>query len=156
MILDGQDHGDIVRSNLNDWYRSLFSPSVTAGILELSDLAGYRSIPVYIKGSQHIPPSVSSMRDAMPELFRLIKEEPVACVRAILGHFVFVFIHPFMDGNGRTGRFLMNAMLASGGYEWTVIPVDKRDNYMSALEDASVRCDIKAFTQLVNSECKKV
>jgi Fic family protein len=49
-------------------------------------------------------------------------------VRVVLGHFVFVYIHPYIDGNGRMGRFLMNLMLASGGYPWAVIPegtVDK-------------------------------
>ncbi len=149
-ILEGQDQGDVVRSDLNNWYRSMFAPSVTVGIIELSDLAGYRAIPVYIRGSMHTPPSASSVRDAMPELFRLIKGEPVACVRAILGHFILVYIHPFMDGNGRAARFLMNTMLASGGFGWTVIPVDRRDEYMTALEDASVRSDIKAFTTLIN------
>jgi len=150
MILDDQDQGNVVKSHLNDWYRSMFSPSVTAGILEPSDLAGYRSINVYIGGSRHTPPNASSVRDAMPELFRLIKEEPVASVRAILGHFIFVYIHPFMDGNGRTGRFLMNTMFASGGFDWTVIPVEKREQYMSSLEDASVRSNIKTFTKFIN------
>lgn len=88
---------------------------------------------------------------AMPELFRLIKEEPTASVRAILGHVIFVYIHPFMDGNGRTGGILMNAMLASGGYGWTVIPVEQRDEYMSALEDASVNSNIKSLTKLISN-----
>jgi len=56
-----------------------------------------------------------------------------------------------MDGNGRTARFLMNTMLASGGFEWTVIPVERREEYMAALEDASVRSDIKAFTKLISN-----
>jgi class 3 adenylate cyclase/tetratricopeptide (TPR) repeat protein len=43
-----------------------------------------------------------------------------------------------MDGNGRIGRFIMNAMLASGGYPWTIIPVEKRNNYMAALEKATL------------------
>ena len=47
------------------------------------------------------------------------------------------------------GRFLMNSMLASGGYPWTVIPVDQRDAYMAALEDASVRQNIVPFTELL-------
>jgi Fic family protein len=47
-----------------------------------------------------------------------------------------------MDGNGRMGRFLMNVMLAGGGYPWTVIPLEKRDDYMAALESASVKQDI--------------
>ena len=86
----------------------------------------------------------------MPELFRLISEEPDPRVRAVLGHFMFVFIHPYMDGNGRMGRFILNAMLASGGYPWTVVPLEKRREYMSALENASVRGDISDFTRLIS------
>ena len=51
----------------------------------------------------------------------------------------------YSDGNGRMGRFLMNVMLAAGGYPWTVIPVERRDAYTAALEDASVRHEIDPF-----------
>jgi Fic family protein len=54
-----------------------------------------------------------------------------------------------MDGNGRIGRFLMNAMLASGGYPWTVIPVEERERYMKVLELASVDQDIKPFAEFI-------
>jgi Fic family protein len=70
-------------------------------------------------------------------------------VRVVLGHFFFVYVHPYMDGNGRMGRFLMNVMLASGGWPWTVITVDTRDTYMAALEEASVRQDIVPFTRFL-------
>ena len=43
----------------------------------------------------------------------------------------------------------MNVMLAAGGYPWTVIPVERRDDYMAALEDASVRQDIGPFTDFL-------
>ncbi len=81
----------------------------------------------------------------MPAFFDLLREEPEPTVRVVLGHFVFVYIHPYMDGNGRIGRFLMNVMLAAGGYPWTVIPVEKRDDYMNALESGSVKQDIESF-----------
>ncbi|RJR50714.1 MAG: cell filamentation protein Fic, partial [Desulfobacteraceae bacterium] len=51
-----------------------------------------------------------------------------------------------MDGNGRMGRFLMNVMLAAGGYPWTVIPIESRKAYIEALERASVGQDIAPFT----------
>jgi Fic family protein len=54
-----------------------------------------------------------------------------------------------MDGNGRIGRFLMNAMLAAGGWNWTVIPVEKRDAYMAALESASVQQNIAPFVKFL-------
>jgi Fic family protein len=50
-----------------------------------------------------------------------------------------------MDGNGRIGRFLMNVLLAASGYPWIVIPLDKRDDYMDALERGSVKQDIEPF-----------
>ena len=59
---------------------------------------------------------------------------------------MFVYIHSYMDGNGRMGRFLMNVMLAGGGYRWTVIPVKRRAEYMGALEAASAGSDIEPFT----------
>ncbi|HRH89073.1 MAG TPA: Fic family protein, partial [Rubrivivax sp.] len=43
----------------------------------------------------------------------------------MLGHFLFVHIHPYSDGNGRIGRFILNTFLASGGYPWTVIRVEQ-------------------------------
>ncbi|TCD28779.1 cell filamentation protein Fic [Pedobacter psychrodurus] len=148
-ILDGKNPGDQVDQDHPRWYRELFDPSVAAGILKASDLAGYRSNQVYISNSQHVPLSVDAMRDCMSVLFELLEGEPEASVRAVLGHFVFVFIHPYMDGNGRMGRFLMNAMLASGGYPWTVIPVEKRKEYMKVLEHASIEQNISEFSKFL-------
>jgi hypothetical protein len=53
-----------------------------------------------------------------------------------------------MDGNGRTGPFLLNVMFASGGYPWTVIPVEECKVYMVALEKASVEQNIKSFAKV--------
>lgn len=148
-ILAGENSGKVADNDHGDWYRELFAPSVTSGILKASDLAGYRNDQVYIGGSMHVPLNKDALRDAMPELFELLEKEENAAVRAVLGHFIFVFIHPYMDGNGRMGRFLMNVMLASGGYPWTVIPVEERETYMKALESASVDEDIEPFTKFM-------
>jgi Fic family protein len=85
----------------------------------------------------------------MPALFDLLKEEPDAAVRAVLGHFMFVYVHPYMDGNGRMARFLMNVMFSSGGYRWKVIPVERRKEYMEALEAASTQSHIASFAELL-------
>ncbi len=88
----------------------------------------------------------------MDALFDLLTKEESAAVRGVLGHFVFVFIHPYSDGNGRIGRFLLNLMLASGGYDWTVVRVDRRPAYMAALEQASVHGNIADFTRFIAEE----
>lgn len=151
-VLSGENSGEVADNDHSSWYRELFSPSVTAGIIEAADLAGYRNHPVYIRKSMHTPPSCEAIRDMMPTLFELLEQEENPAVRVVLGHFIFVYIHPYMDGNGRTGRFMMNLMLASGGYQWTVIPVEKRDEYMKSLESASVDQDIVPFTRFL-AEC---
>lgn len=148
-IIQGQNPGLVVEEDHSRWYRQMWMPFVTAGILSPSDLIGYRNSQVYIRGSQHIPLNPKAVSDAMPEFFKLLADEPDARVRAVLGHFMFVFIHPYMDGNGRMGRFILNAMLASGGYPWTVIPVELRKEYMQALEKASVNSDISDFTKII-------
>lgn len=127
----------------------MFAPSVTDGILKASDLAGYRSGDVFIRRSMHVPQKPDAVRDAMPALMDMLREEEEAAVRVVLGHFIFVYIHPYMDGNGRMGRFLMNSMMASGGYPGLVVPVEHRTAYIEALEAASVDGDIVPFTKFL-------
>jgi len=161
-VLEGENPGAVSDDDHGDWYREMFGPSVTAGLLRTADLAGYRNDQVYIRRSMHVPPRHDAVRDCMPAFFDLLREEPESSVRVVLGHFVFVYIHPYMDGNGRIGRFLMNVMLAAGGYPWTVIPLEKRDDYMNALESGGVEQDIAPLAiflgRLVseNLECKQV
>ena len=153
-VLENENPGKVAGENHGEWYRQLFTPSVTAGLLKPSDLAGYRNGPVYIRNSMHVPPNSDAVLDMMPMLFDLIAEENEASVRVVLGHFMFVYIHPYFDGNGRTGRFLMNVMMAAGGYSWTVIPVERRGEYMEALEQASVHKNIAPFTDFLASLVK--
>jgi fido (protein-threonine AMPylation protein) len=148
-IIAGGDPGTIVRTAHREWYRELFQPSVAAGILRAGALAGYRQHPVYLRGSRHVPPRWESLPEAMNALFDLLESEREPSVRSVLGHWMFGYIHPYPDGNGRMARFLMNAMLASGGYPWTVIRVEDREKYMQALEAASVGNDIKPFAAFI-------
>lgn len=149
-VLNGANPGDVLRRHLQTWYRALWTPSVQVGLLKPSDLAGWRAGPVYIRNSMHVPLPPEAVRDAMPLLFELLATDPEPQVQAVLGHFAFVFIHPYMDGNGRLARFILNLMLARGGWPWTVVTLDARKAYMEALEDASVRQDIAHFTALID------
>ncbi len=147
--------GAIVRDAHRSWYRELFQPPVQAGLLESPQLAGYRTGPVYIQNSRHVPPRAEAVRHAMPALFELLEEEEHASVRAVLGHWMFGYIHPLPDGNGRVARFLTNVMLASGGFPWTVIRLDEREAYMSALESASVEQDIRPFASFLSKGVRR-
>lgn len=148
-VLEGANPGNVCEEEHRDWYREMFAPEVAAGLIKPADLAGYRNGQVFIRRSRHVPPRYEAVQDCMPAFFSLLKDEAEPSVRAVLGHFMFVYIHPYMDGNGRMGRFIMNVMLASAGYPWTVIPVEKRDDYMDALESAGVRQDILPFARFV-------
>ncbi len=146
-VLDGGNAGEIADHAHPEWYRELFGPSVAAGILKPADLAGYRNGAVHIRRSLHVPPPIEAVRDLMPEFFKLLAAEREPAVRVVLGHFFFVYVHPYFDGNGRMGRFLMNVMVAAGGWRWMLITFDTRDTYMDALEQASVRQDIVPLTR---------
>lgn len=148
-ILKGDNPGTLLRQTHHQWYAELFAPSVSAGLLEPYQLAGYRTGPVFIRNARHIPPPHDALPDAMEKLFDLIEEEPEPSVRAVLAHHLLVFIHPWVDGNGRIARFLMNALLASGGYPWTVIRVEHRGAYMEALEQASSGGDIRPLAGFI-------
>ena len=83
----------------------------------------------------HVPLNRDATSDAMPAFFDLLREEP----------------HPAV----RVGRFLMNTMMASGGYPWTVIPVADRNVYVNALEKGSVGEDIALFADFLGRLVKK-
>lgn len=154
-VLKGANAGTIADGEHSDWYRELFAPSVTSGLLRPADLAGYRNEQVYIRHSMYVPPHSEALRQMMPAFFELLRDENDPGVRVVLGHFLFVYTHPYLDGNGRIGRFMMNVMLASGGYPWTVIPVERRAEYLDTLETASVAQDIIPFTRFLSDLVKK-
>ena len=100
----------------------------------------------------HAPPKPAVVLDCMSALFDQLREEAhqaVRAVRAVLGNWISPCIHPNLDVNGRVGRFLMNATLASGGYSWTIIRVDRRIEYMAALEEASIRKNIRPSVEFL-------
>jgi Fic family protein len=151
-MYESNNPAQTVEKDHQKWFRELFSPMVQANLLEPKNLAGYRRSPVYIQDSEHIPPRWETVSDLMNHYFEKLKNENHAGVRAVLGHFFFGYIHPYFDGNGRIARFVMNTMLASGGYPWTVIPVEDRSDYMDCLEIASTEKKIFPFTKFIQKQ----
>jgi len=148
-ILNGEKAASVVDEDYDNWFAQLFQPMVQAGLTKPGSLAGFRNHPVFLRGSRHTPPRAETIPDGIGELFSLIANEPSASVRAVFGHWLIGYIHPYPDGNGRMARFMMNALLASGGHPWTIIRLKDRKRYMEALEVASMEFQIEPFAQLI-------
>jgi Fic family protein len=91
-----------------------------------------------------------------PAFFDLLEKETEPSVRAVLGHWLFGYIHPYPDGNGRMARFLVNVMQSSGGYPWTVIRMRDRKAYLAALDRASIDVDLAPLTTLIAQRVRLV
>ncbi len=104
----------------------------------------YRRVPVRISGSAVVLPNPKKVQTLMDEFFSWIKNETKmhAVELAAEAHYRFVTIHPFVDGNGRTRRLLMNMILMMKGFPPAIIRKNDRLAYIKALEKA----------QLVNAE----
>ena len=154
VALENKRPVEVVQHDFQVWYAKLFSPSVHAGILTNADLIGYRNGPVYIRTSMHVPPQKDAVPDAIDALFACLLKEENPAVRAVLGHLVFTYIHPYTDGNGRIGRFLMNFMLVTAGYPWTIIRSNPQQKtaYLSGLEQASVHRNIVPLVKFIIEE----
>lgn len=105
-----------------------------------SERAGqYRKVPVFISGSQYSVSPVAEIGKRMKQLVQWYnnnenKLHPVVLAAEL--HKRFVFIHPFIDGNGRMARLLMNLSLMRNDYNIAIIPAVTRAEYISALEQA--------------------
>lgn len=111
----------------------------------------YRNRNVIITGTDFIPPAPTEIPNAMREFLdslpSLRRRHPVEY--AAMLHLNLVTIHPFIDGNGRTARLLMNLALLQSGYPITIIPPVIRGDYISALRDSN-KGDNKPFINLIS------
>jgi len=133
-----------------DLYEALFRPSVDAGITDSAALRGWRNSSVGLRGWRHVPPNPKKIPDLIGGLERFAARMDLSPIgRALLVHLEFVTIHPFMDGNGRLGRLLMNHVLLSAGLPWVIIRSDERMPFFRAIESAQVDGDAIAFIRFV-------
>jgi Fic family protein len=99
----------------------------------------YRTSNVMITGAVHIPPSAVKIKKLTGEFFEWYyknKKKMSVAELAAWVHYKIVHIHPFIDGNGRTARLLMNLILIQNGYPPAVILNVDRQKYYRALKDA--------------------
>jgi len=106
----------------------------------------YRQAPVYIRGSEMIPPNWESVRELMADLvYQYEASELNNIYKAIAFHVAFENVHPFQDGNGRTGRNVLNFMLLQQGLPPVALRYDKEHSYTNALQAWQVSRDKKHF-----------
>ena len=121
-----------------------------------ADQAGqYRSIQVYISGLEYVPPAPDEVPRLMKHLTDQIRSSrttlhPIEL--AAMAHKRLVDIHPFIDGNGRIARLLMNLILVNAGYGVVSIPPNLQNDYINALSASRRLNDMESFSKLI-AEC---
>jgi len=120
----------------------------------------YRDVPVRISGSEHIPPEPLFLRQLMEEYFIHYTQQKHVMHPVILAaemHERLISIHPFIDGNGRTSRLVMNLILLKSGYTIANLKGDykSRIQYYAALEKVQVDNDPEPFYELIADNVKE-
>ena len=139
---------------LTEWQIKNLHRLVLKGIAD--DYAGvYRDQQVFIAGAKHTPPAHYLITEQMEQVIKWYDNEaqklhPVE--RGAMLHAIFVGIHPFIDGNGRTARLLLNLELMKAGFPAVVIKVENRLAYYEALDKSHTTKDYRDFIQLIAKE----
>ena len=118
----------------------------------------YRTTNVIISGAEHKPPQSFEVQSKMQEFIKkynenITKLHPIELASFV--HIEFVKIHPFLDGNGRTSRLLMNLELIKAGFPPVVIELEDRLEYYKALDIAHTENDYKPFLELMKKVVEK-
>ena len=111
----------------------------------------YRRHPVYIRGSDAVPANWQEVPFLMKDLITAYSRSTQAEIyKATVFHVYFEAIHPFADGNGRTGRLILNYMLEKNNYPPICIKFDSKAEYLESLENWQTNDNTALFTSLVN------
>lgn len=119
----------------------------------------YRTENVIISGASHIPPDAIIVPESMEKLiyrYNEWKEKYHPIIVAALLHAEFVKIHPFIDGNGRTARLLMNFEVMKNGYPPIIIKNKERHKYYDALDVGALTGDYTDFVKMVTKQAEEM
>lgn len=122
------------------------------------DRGRWRRVPVRIMGASVEPPQPYMIEPMVGELlndYSMVMTRLHAVERVSLFHLRFESIHPFVDGNGRTGRLLLNMQLMQAGYPPINVKFADRKRYYDAFEDYAVTGSPQAMTNLVAEYLKE-
>ena len=111
----------------------------------------YRRHPVYIRGSETVPANWQEVPLLMKDIiFAYSRSTQHEIYKAAVFHVFFEAIHPFADGNGRTGRLILNYMLEKYNFPPICIRTEIKAEYLKSLEDWQIREDDAALTALID------
>ncbi len=119
----------------------------------------YRTENVIISGATHIPPESIIVPELMEKLIYRYdewKEKYHPIVVAALLHAEFVKIHPFIDGNGRTARLLMNFEVMKNGYPPIIIKTEERHKYYDALDEGALIGNYTEFVKMITKQAEEM
>lgn len=119
----------------------------------------YRTENVIISGASHIPPESVIVAELMEKLIYRYdewKERYHPIIVAALLHAEFVKIHPFIDGNGRTARLLMNFEAMKSGYPPIIIRTEQRHSYYDALDKGAMTGNYTDFVKMVTKQAEEM
>lgn len=117
----------------------------------------YRTVAVRIAGTNVILPNAAKVPDLMREFInwlQITKNLPPATFVAD-AHYKFVSIHPFVDGNGRTARLLMNLILIQNGYLPAIISNENRRKYLEAIEKGQMGGSLEDYYFVIYEAIEK-
>jgi len=137
---------EITESDIRELHRLFYRR------IEPNQAGEYRTIQIYLAGSDLKPPRPIEVPELMNRFAEQIPEQrhkthPVLFAAWL--HYELVTIHPFIDGNGRTARLLLNLALLQDGYPHAIIPPIRRAEYLQALESAQTGKGIERYQSLI-------
>ncbi|WP_077210437.1 Fic family protein [Bacillus dakarensis] len=142
------------KESLSEWQIKNLHRLVLKGIDD-QHAGVYRTEQVFIAGAKHTPPAHYLIQEQMEQMLKWYHQKGITLhpvTRGAMLHAIFVGIHPFVDGNGRTSRLLLNLELMKDGFPPVIIKVENRLAYYESLDKAHTTDDYQDFIALVERE----
>ena len=143
-------NGDVTKEFICDLHKIVVKDTLKE---ELKTQIGcFRNLQVYIRGTDWLPPKPEDVPKEIKSLlfwYSKNKEKLHPLIVSAYFHAGFETVHPFVDGNGRTGRLLMNFILHKNNFPMINIPNSIKHKYYEALESAQIRGNLKLLVKLL-------